>query len=491
MKYLSKLTFVFVFGIVGLFAQAPDTAWTRTYGGSGEDIGKWVHETSDGGYIIVGWTNSYGAGAADAYLVRTDSSGNEVWHSAIGGSQDEWIESACETSDGGYVLTGTAYSYDLYWQSNDVYLAKADANGNEIWHKYFRWGTDSTGAQEWAYSVQQTTDDGYIIVGFMNNYAQDTLTEVYLIKTDDSGNKEWSKTFGGPSDDCGNSVKQTSDGGYIIAGSTESFGAGASDVYLVKTDANGNEVWSKTFGGSSYDEGYSVQQTTDGGYIIAGRKVFDAYLIKTDASGNEVWSKTLGGTDVEVAYSVQETSDGGYIITGFTGSYGAGVDDVYLIKTDANGSEVWSKTFGGSNDDIGYSVQQASDSGYIIVGETHSPPVSGYSDVCLIKTKPEESGIEEEINTGLFSLSPADPNPFITKTTIRYELVNETNVNVSICNMLGQKVKDLYSGKESSGIHFVSWDGRGDSGEKLPAGTYILKIKAGDEEASLKLTFIR
>jgi len=491
MKYLSKLTFVFVFGIVGLFAQAPDTAWTRTYGGSGEDIGKWVHETSDGGYIIVGWTDSYGAGAADAYLVRTDSAGNELWHSTIGGPMNEWIYSACETADGGYVLTGTAYSYDLYWGSNDVYLAKADANGNEVWHKIIRCDPDSSGTEEWAYSVKETSDGGYIIAGFRNNYDQDTLAQAYLVKTDASGNKLWDKLFGGSEPDWANSVAQTSDGGYILTGGTESFGAGLRDVYLIKTDADGNETWSKTFGGAGYDEGYSVCETSDGGYIIAGFiNSFDIYLIKTEASGNEVWSKTFGGADVEVAYSVQETSDGGYIITGFTGSYGAGVDDVYLIKTDANGSEVWSKTFGGSNDDIGYSVQQASDGRYIVVGETQSYG-AGSSAVYLIKIKPEGSGIEEEITTGLFSLSPADPNPFTTKTTIRYELVNETNVNVSICNMLGQKVKDLYSGKESSGIHFVSWDGRGDSGEKLPAGTYILKIKAGDEEAFLKLTFMR
>jgi len=490
MKYLSKFTLVFVFGSVGLFAQAPDTAWTRTYGGSGEDIGKWVHETSDGGYIIVGCTDSYGAGAVDAYLVRTDSAGNELWHSTIGGPMDEWIESACETADGGYVLTGTAYSYDPYWASNDVYLAKADANGNEVWHKIIRCDPDSSGTQEWAYSVKETSDGGYIIAGFRNNYDQDTLTQAYLVKTDASGNKLWDKLFGGSEPDWANSVAQTSDGGYILTGGTESFGAGLRDVYLIKTDADGNETWSKTFGGEGYDEGYSVCETSDGGYIIAGFiNSLDIYLIKTEASGNEVWSKTFGGTDYETAYSVQQTSDGGYMVAGVTASYGAGVDDVYLIKTDANGSEVWSKTFGGPNDDIGYSVQQASDGRYIVAGETQSYG-TGSSAVYLIKIKPEGSGIEEEITTGLFSLSPADPNPFTTKTTIRYELVNETNVNVSICNMLGQKVKDLYSGRQSPGTHYVTWNGMGKA-EKLPSGIYFLKIKAGGKEASTKIMLLR
>jgi len=364
------------------------TGWERFYGGNYEEVGKWVGQTSDGGYMIVGYTTSYGAGAADAYLVKTDASGNEIWHSTIGGSQDEWVESACKTADGGYILTGTAYSYDPYWGSDDLYLAKADANGNEIWHKYFRWGTDSTGAEEWGYSVQQTTDGGYIIAGFMNNYAQDTLSEVYLIKTDNGGNKLWSKLFGGPNRDGAYSVQQTSDGGYIIAGWTRSFGAGAQDVYLIKTDANGNETWYKTFGGPGYDGAYSVQQTSDGGYIIAGYlNSVDIYLIKTDANGNEVWSKTFGGADYEEAFSVQQTTDGGYIVAGVTASYGAGVDDVYLIKTDANGNEVWNKTFGGSNDDTGYWVQQTSDGGYIITGDRQSPPVSGSSDAYLIYYK--------------------------------------------------------------------------------------------------------
>ncbi len=164
----------------------------------------------------------------------------------------------------------------------------------------------------------------------------------------------WTKAFGGTNEDYGRSVQETSDGGYIIAGYTKSFGAGSYDVYLIKTDANGDTTWTKTYGGSNIDQGYSVEQTSDGGYIIAGNsKSFgagldDVYLIKTDANGDTTWTKTYGGSNIDQGYSVEQTSDGGYIIAGYTKSFGAGSYDVYLIKTDANGDTTWTKTYGGS-----------------------------------------------------------------------------------------------------------------------------------------------
>jgi hypothetical protein len=189
--------------------------------------------------------------------------------------------------------------------------------------------------------VQQTTDGGYIIAGGTDSFGAG-IYDAYLVKTDGEGNEEWSRTFGGEDNDTADSVQQTADGGYIIAGDTESFGVDG-DFYLVKTDGEGNEEWSRAFGGEETEEADSVQQTADGGYIIAGYTIsygagsWDAYLVKTDGEGNEEWSRAFGGESYDLASSVQQTADGGYIIAGYTESFGAGNYDVYLVKTDGEG----------------------------------------------------------------------------------------------------------------------------------------------------------
>ena len=218
-----------------------------------------------------------------------------------------------------------------------------------------RWERDYGGAgTEYSYSVQQTTDAGYIVAGgtlsFGNSY------QVYLIKTNASGDTLWTRTYGGTNYDYGRSVQQTSDAGYIIAGFTNSFGAGGMDVYLIKTNASGDTLWTRTYGGTDNDPGYSVQQTSDTGYIVAGATHSfgagdDVYLIKTDGSGDTLWTRTYGGTNQDLGYSVRQTSDGGYIIVGSTNSFGAGNYDVWLIKTNASGDTLWTRTYGGTNPD--------------------------------------------------------------------------------------------------------------------------------------------
>ena len=242
---------------------------------------------------------------------------------------------------------------------------------------------------DFAYSVQQTSDGGYIVAGVTGSFGAGG--DVFLLKTDASGNLQWAKTFGGSNYELAHSVQQTSDGGYIVAGFTYSFGAGGADVFLLKVDADGNLQWAKTFGESSLDWAHSVQQTSDGGYIVAGVTWSfgagndDVFLIKTDEDGNLQWAKTFGENALEWAYGVQQTSDGSYIVAGMTWSFGAGGYDAFFIKVDASGNLQWAKTFGGSDWDWAYSVQQTSDGGYIVAGFTYSFG-AGYNDVFLFKT---------------------------------------------------------------------------------------------------------
>ncbi len=318
--------------------------WNRTFGGQDVDLGVSVLEASDGGYVAVGMTESYGAGGIDAWLIKTDSAGNEEWNRTFGGPGSDGGESVQVTEDGGYLIVGSTQSYG--------------AGGGDAW----------------------------------------------IIKTDSSGEEEWNRTFGGPKNDGGDSVQQTDDGGYIIAGNTISYGAGGRDAWLIKTDSSGREEWNRTFGGPGYDWGQSVCKTEDSGYIIAGWAGWtlscprDLWLIRTDSVGDEEWNKTFGGPQHDAASSVQVTDDSGYFIVGWTESFGSGSSDVWLIKTDRNGTEEWNRTIGWPGFDEAISGQETNDGGYIICGTTDSNSGSiifAPRDAWLIKLAPTK---DEELN---------------------------------------------------------------------------------------------
>ncbi|OPY53331.1 MAG: hypothetical protein A4E49_01438 [Methanosaeta sp. PtaU1.Bin112] len=367
----------------------PEMDLDATFGGENTDVGWSILKDEDGGYIIAGSTSSYGAGGSDVWLVMTDSMGYELWNRTFGGTSDDMGVSFLQTSNGDFIITGFTRSYGA--GSSDVWLIKTDSTGNELWNKTFGGERYDDG-----YSIQQTSDDGYVIAGVTNSYGAGR-DDVWLVKTDSMGNELWNKTFGGESYDDGYSIQQTSDDGYVIAGVTNSYGAGGYDVWLVKTDINGNELWNKTFGGVRDDRGSSVQQTSDGGFVITGFTASygagssDVWLVKTDSAGNKVWDRTFGGVRNDRGYSIQQTSDGGFVITGFTASYGAGYADVWLVKTDSAGNELWNNTFGGEDSDRGHLVLEMSDRSYIIAGYTYSQG-SGLSDVWLVKT--DSAGIE-------------------------------------------------------------------------------------------------
>jgi len=370
--------------IVALFTQYAyaQVRFAKTYGGTNSDEYNRVQQTSDGGYIVTGRTSSFGAGSSDIFLIKTDAYGNLQWAKTYGGASWEYASSAQQTSDGGYIVAGYTNSFGA--GNSDFFLIKVNSSGNIIWVKTYGGIND-----DYASSVQQTLDGGYIVAGSTTSFGAGDR-DFLLIKTDANGNIIWAKTYGGTDWDRGSSVQQTSDGGYILAGLTWSFGASGGDIFLVKTDANGNVQWAKTYGGSGWDQPYSVQQTSDGGYILTGETTSfgagdrDFFLIKTDANGNVQWAKIYGGTNWDQAFSVQQTSDGGYIVAGGTWSFGAGGYDFLLIKTDANGNVQWAKTYGTANNDIAWSVQQTSDGGYIVAGD--SPLGMGLWDIFLIKT---------------------------------------------------------------------------------------------------------
>jgi len=357
---LFTLFLVFVLLISGCAPKQSPQVWQKTFGGSSDDSADSIQQTSDGGYIVTG-----------SSILKLDSNGDLVWKKTFKGE----FHSIQQITYGGYIAAG--------YTAGDVYILKLDKNGNLVWQKIYG-GSNS----DEAYSIQQTSDGGYIVAGYTDSFGA-VGHDVYILKLNADGNLVWQKTFDRNAHDYAFSIQQTSDGGYIVAGKTSSFGTGSSDVYILKLDADGNLVWQKTFGGSGVDGAYSIQQTSDGGYIVAGWKYSfeagnDVYILKLDSNGNLKWQKTYGGSYNDWAYSIQQTSDGGYIVAGGTESFGAGEEDVYILKLDSNGTLVWQKTFGESGNDLARSIQQTSDGGYIVAGLTNSFGAGGW-DVYVLK----------------------------------------------------------------------------------------------------------
>ena len=369
--------------VVGSTAH-PWISFERTYGGPDFDYGRSVWQTSDGGYVVTGETHSFGVGWGDVYLLRLDSLGDTLWSRTFGGALYDCGRCVQETPDGGYIVVGETQSFGA--GGNDVYLIRADSLGNTLWTQ-----TYGGGDYECGYSVKETADGGYVVAGETGSFGAGGR-DMYFIKTDFLGNVVLDATYGGGGSERGFSIELTSDGGYIIAGHTSSFGAGGDDVYVVKTDDSGHVEWSRTYGTTSTEWGRSAVETPNGGYSIAGETrasgVFNLYLIAADSAGNTLWDTTYGGSSHDRCMFGIHTVDGGFVLTGYTLSFGAGDYDVYVVRTDSVGDTVWTRTFGGVDEDRGAFVQQTADSGFIVAGYTESFGAGGY-DVYLIKVGPD------------------------------------------------------------------------------------------------------
>jgi len=383
-------------------ASHAQLTFQKTFGGTGIDAGRAVLQTNEGGYVILGNTTSFGHGGADIYLIKTDSNGSTQWSKTYGGTGDEDGYSIQQTNDGGFIIGGHTNSFGA--GVFDAYLIKTSSDGSLQWSKTFG-GTDN----DEAWSVQQTNDGGFAVVGLTYSYGSG-YEDIYLIKTDSNGNLQWTKTYGGTGDDDGYAIRQTNDGGFIITGTTNSFGG--NDALLMKTDSNGNLQWSKTIDSSAVG---SIQQTNEGGFIMCGGTSpgagnGDMYLAKTASDGTIQWSKAFGGTGWDHAAGATnitiKTSDGGYVLGGLTNSFGAGSDDLYVVKTDSVGNLLWSKTYGGTGSDEGSFIQQTNDGGYVVLGFTTSFGIGSYN-LYLVKINAEgSSGCNESI-----------PNTIVTTPT--------------------------------------------------------------------------
>ncbi|MCK4307458.1 T9SS type A sorting domain-containing protein, partial [candidate division WOR-3 bacterium] len=337
-------------------------------------------------------------------------------------------------------------------------------------------------------SVQECAGGGFIIAGYTLSFGA-VDPDIYLIRTDVDGDTLWTKTYGGT---FGNSVQECAEGGFIVAGSS------AGDVYLIRTDADGDTLWTKTYGGANGDYGISVQKCAGGGFIIAGATSSfgagsqDVYLIRTDSDGDTLWTKTYGGTGFDDGWFVQKCAGGGFIITGYTWSFGAGKADVYLIRTDSDGDTLWTKTYGGTEWDLGNSVQECASGGFIITG-------SSAGDVYLIRIS--EAGVEEETGNRHKAIGISleiYPNPSLGKAVIKLSPINRDfasstihqaikGASIKIYDLSGKLVKQVLTTKQDVEINL----------EELTNGIYFVRVEThtglvtNNYKATRKLTIIR
>ena len=381
--------------------EAPPADWNQTYGGYGNDFAFSVDEGDDGGYVVAGSTDSMGVGI-DAWLFKTFPNGTLQWMKNYGGLGYDYATCVEQTNDHGYILTGATKSYSLDG-CFDMWLVKTDSNGNMLWT-----AARTTNGTEVANSVEQTSDGGYIMTGSCDgDPAPIPWSNVLLVKTNGTGYEEWSLSWGGNATDVAYSAVETKDGGFIAAGSTidyyniDKYGNltfASTDALLIKTDWGGNIEWNKTYGGpDSVEQFHSIQKTYDGHYIAAGYTnssgtgSFDFWLVKIGTDGSVMWERAFGGLDDEYAYSVQQTSDNGYIVAGSAYSSSYTSPDFLIVKTDSNGNEEWRQTYDTGDTDDAQSIHETKDGGYIVAGYTYYS--SGIStDAWLVKITGDTDG---------------------------------------------------------------------------------------------------
>jgi len=380
---LHSICLVVAFVLLGAAsASTQNFEWSRTYGGGGEDQGYSVCETSDGGFVIAGYTTEK---SSDAYIMKTNSSGDTAWTRTLDGGGRDAVYSVIENRSGNYVIAGYLNQGDA--GGDNVLLTEYDSDGKLLWGQTY----DTSSNSDMGHCVQQTSDGGYIIAG--ETFVNENDWDILLIKTDPNGKKEWISLLGGSGEQAAFSVQQTSDGGFAIAGQNRPTAWSPSELLLLKVDKYGHYEWQKTYGGHSNDAGKSLLITQDNGYLVAGWTNFEegapgdeVYLVRTDKSGDTLWTRTYGGAKSDQGHSVCATDDGAFVVAGYSTPTWASDPYIYLLKINEKGDTLWTRGFGLTRDSRGYSVQQTSDGGYIIAGST-IPYGSETHDIFLVKVR--------------------------------------------------------------------------------------------------------
>ncbi|QBA19972.1 T9SS type A sorting domain-containing protein [Chryseobacterium indologenes] len=500
MRYLTS-TFLFLIYSILAAQSAPSIEWQKALGGTHGESANAVQQTSDGGYIVAGHSMSNDGdvtgnhGGGDYWIVKLNPAGGIQWQKTLGGSNVDDAQSIRQTTDGGYIIAGSSNSGDGDISGNhgnyDYWIVKLDSNGNMQWQKSL--GGSSV---DMAQSIQQTSEGGYIVAGSSSSNDGDVSgnhgeADYWIVKLDINGNIQWQKSLGGSSSEQVNSVQQTFDGGYIIAGTTVSTDGditvsyGNNDFWVVKLDSGGNMQWQKTLGNIGDNIGYYAQQTFDGGYIAVGTSfnpsnlesgLPDYWVIKLSNNGTIEWDKYFGGSFHDNAITIRQTPEWDYIVAGWTASNNGQVTnhhgdlDYWIIKLDSSGNLKWEKTLGGPNFDYLTALELTADNGYIVSGSTGSTSgdVTGHHgmiDAWVVKLSPEQLGIPENQQRHKPNLYPNPAKDFFYLDHLPREST------ISITDMSGRKLFSQKYNEEKIKI----------STSAFTEGLYMVQVKNREE----------
>ena len=498
MKKLIYLSILFV-SVFSTNAQVPAIVWQKCYGGTNSENANCIEKTTDGGYIVAGYTNTSAdgdvtnnRGGYDYWVLKLNAAGVIEWQKTYGGSFDDQANSIQQTSDGGYIVAGVSNSTNgditNFRGDKDFWVLKLSSTGTIEWQK--KYGGDD---KETAYSIKQTSDGGYIVAG--NSYSYDGVLmpvngdvtnfhgfiDGWIVKLNSTGTIEWQKCLGGTQTENFFDIQQTTDGGYIATGDYGGY-------WLVKLNSNGNVEWQYSY--YDTDTAFSVRQTFDGGYIMVGDVVsrignttgHNFGVIKVDSFGIKEWEKSYGGDGFfDIAKDIEQTAEGGYVITGVTNSsYSGNVtgpnngqQDIWAIKISSTGVLQWQRCFGGSSYDGANSICTTPDGGYILAGfaQSNNGNVSGNhggTDMWILQLAPDSLGTSSEFKSNesfLFS-----PNPANDRIVFSQELSS-----VSVFDLSGRLILNSNCNIKEMDI------------SKLKKGNYILKIQTSKGDYNTKL----
>jgi hypothetical protein len=506
------------FLVFNSWSQAPTIEWQRSYGGTGMDNAKEILQTEDGGFAILGGSESADIdvsgnyGLIDIWLLKIDAAGDIEWEQHFGGSNYDNAFDMAETADGGFILAGftTSNDYDITETHGaaDAWLIKIAPGGAVQWQKTF----GGTGSEQF-YGVAVAGDGSFMACGYSNSSNGDLTQnnggdDLWVVKVDPNGALLWQKTFGGTAEDYANSVAATADDGCIIAGKTNSNNGdipagshkGGSDCWILKLDAAGTVQWQKNLGGSGAEIAFDIRGLSDGNYVFlahsssldgdvtGGHGQTDLWIVKLDGSGNIFWSDAIGGSAFETACRLDLTSDSGLVVVGTTGSTngdpvgchldesGFNANDIWPVKLSPTGVLQWQKPLGGLGCDTASAIIATSDNGYLVAGGQNyiSGDITshyGAGDIWLVKLMPDA------LQTDSFSRNEVIvyPNPVSEWLSISVD-GQALPEKIGIYDVTGKLV---LSGSDASGI----------SVQSLAAGLYVLEAVSGHE--TQHATFIK